>query len=265
MNKPLTLVVALVAPLTLLPAQGAGMTDPLLISFSANGSENLTEYLSKDYKNANSTWNVLKTKNDNTRFEFGNLQYGNGQSATGVSVTLTTPTTAGPGCVGSFTGDTSILDNYLDTSAVSGSVNASGGVSITFSGLKAGTYTLQVLGARGNAAYTGEVTYGISGEGASVSSASVLASSNTEGVSAPVLHDDMTVSATTHRTGNTDNQADNWALMEYTFTVGDNGTFTVNAAGGGGNIAAMMLVPEPATASLGMLGAFGLLLRRRRR
>ena len=98
-----------------------------------------------------------------------------------------------------------------------------------------------------------------------VSSASVLASANTEGTVAPVLNDDKTISATTERTGTTDNQADNWALMEYTFTVGENGSFTVNATGGGGNIAAMMLIPEPATASLGLLGAFGLLLRRRRK
>lgn len=97
-----------------------------------------------------------------------------------------------------------------------------------------------------------------------VSSASVLASANTSGIAAPVVNDSKTIIATTHRTGTTGNQADNWALMQYTFTVSDNGSFTVDATGGGGNIAALMLIPEPATASLGLLGAGGLLLRRRR-
>lgn len=264
MKKTWTLAMVLGALLTSIPAQ-ASLTEPVLIAFGQNGAKQ-TAYNTKAYRGVESTWNVLRTTTSDTQqAEFAELKYANGQAAEGVSVTLSTPTTGAGGCISSFAGDTGTLNNVLDTSAVYGSVNGQGGTSITFSGLKAGTYTLQVLGARGNAVYTGTVTYGITGDGVTVTSASVLASAHTASIAAPVLNDDHTVSATTHRTGSTANQADNWALMEYTFTVGDNGSFTVNATGGGGNIAAMMLIPEPATASLGLLGAFGLLLRRRRK
>lgn len=67
--------------------------------------------------------------------------------------------------------------------------------------------------------------------------------------------------ATTHRRGQKSNQADNWALMKFSAAVGDCGLLTLEAMGGGGNIAAIMLVPELDEAPLGLLSAFGLLRR----
>ena len=96
-------------------------------------------------------------------------------------------------------------------------------------------------------------------------SSSVLTSANAEGISSPTANADGSITATTYSSNGQNQSADNWALMEFTFTITEGSSFTINATGGSGNIAALMLVPEPATASLGLLGAFGLLLRRRRK
>lgn len=66
-------------------------------------------------------------------------------------------------------------------------------------------------------------------------------------------------------TGNT--HTGDWMLITYTFDVAADGTrLDIQSQGGTGNINALALtsVPEPATASLGLLGLGALLMRRRR-
>ena len=56
-------------------------------------------------------------------------------------------------------------------------------------------------------------------------------------------------------------------LITYTFDVAEDGTqLNIKSQGGTGNINTLALasVPEPATASLGLLGLGALLMRRRR-
>ncbi len=248
-------------------AQGAGLAEPILVVFGSNGGEK-TEYITGRYLTENKIWNKFSTTADNNATSFETVKYGDGHDATGIGISVAMPVSGAGGCVSSFGGDTSVLSQYVDPSLVSGVSNHNNGTSVTFTGLSAGTYTLRALGARGNNVFgSGATVYSISGEGVSCLNAHVLASANTEGVNAPVVDSgSYAITASTYRAGSTANMADNWALMEFTFTVGDEGSFTINASGGGGgNIAALMLVPEPATASLGLLGAFGLMLRRRRK
>lgn len=159
---------------------GASASGLLLFAFGRR-REKRTEYRTKYYDNTDSVWNILTTPVDNGRQTcFDRLRFGDNRAAKGISVILTQPTSGAGACVKTFAGHTAVLDSYLDTSVVYGSNCAEGGVSVTFSGLKAGKYMLLVLGARGNGDCAGEVSYGVAGEGVTVSRASVPASSQTE-------------------------------------------------------------------------------------
>lgn len=77
---------------------------------------------------------------------------------------------------------TGVLAQYVDTSLLGSPLNVNGSVSVTFSGLAAGTYTLQVLGARGNNFGTQEATtYSLGTTGVTDVSSRVLASNNAAG------------------------------------------------------------------------------------
>lgn len=246
-------------------AEALVMDEPILINFGDNVSER-HEYVTAGYKGADKTWNQL-SRPDSRTVSFQNFHDAAGHTIDSLRVTVNNPISGENGGIETFTGDTSVLSSYFSPSAIGRVVNYNGGSSLTFSGLKAGTYTLQVLGARGNNYGTAEATtYSITGNGVSNVTASVLTYSNTADIAAPVLSDDgSSVTATTYSTGGVNKTSNNWALMEFTFTVGDGGGFTLNATGNTGNIAAVALIPEPSAASLGILGMTALLARRRRR
>lgn len=139
--------------------------------------------------------------------------------------------------------------------SMGGVLNSSNDISMQMSGLSMGTYTLTILAGRGNSFNGGISTYSIGGDGIGNISASL---------------DDYSVDSGASRNGtsisaNTDNGK--WVLMTYTFEVtADNTTLNINSSGAQGNINCLALasVPEPATASLGLLGLGALLMRRRR-
>lgn len=249
-------------------AQAGTLAEPVLLVFGVNSGVN-TEYVTGKYLDETKTWNKLSTSKTDG-YSYTDIQGGNGQVVSGLSVQLNDPNCGDGGRIDTITGN-EILGQYIDYAGenkiVDACANKIGGTQITFSGLKAGTYTLQILAGRGNQyGGTDVTTYGITGGGVGNVSASVLTSSNTSSIAAPSVSADGTeISASTYSSTANDKTADNWALMQFTFTVGDEGTFTINSSGSGGNIAAVMLVPEPATVSLGFLGVLPLLMRRRRK
>lgn len=248
---------ALVSPFS----ASASESGPLLIAFGQSGAKK-NEYRSKYYDNRDAVWNILSTPADSEREVcFDKLRFGDNRAAKGVSAALSQPTSGTGACIRTFAGDTAMLDSYLDTSVVYGCNCADGGVEINLAGLSVGTYTLLVLAARGNgnANCADEVSYGISGDNVAVAAASVLTSAQTEGVNVPFVQTDNTILATTHRKGRKNNQADNWVLMKFCVVVGDTGALMIKAAGGSGNIAALMLIPDPGEAWLGLLSAFSML------
>ena len=141
-----------------------------------------------------------------------------------------------------------------------GVVNTSGSANANFTmslnNLSAGTYTLTMLVGRGNNYGTGNTSsFSIDGSGISNISASLDDYSTGSGATL----NGVTVTGNTH-TGN-------WMLITYTFDVAADGTqLNIQSQGGSGSINALALasVPEPATASLGLLGLSVLLMRRRR-
>lgn len=211
-------------------AQGACLTEPVLISFGTANASNITnEKADATYKGEQKTWNKVSS-NGNNGGDVTDLVDGGG-NACGASIHMSAPVCGNGGLINSFAGDESTLaalGTYMPADFIQGCC-AHSGVQITFSGLAAGTYTLQVLAARGNS-YSGiqqRSTYSITGDVLDVH-ASVLASSNTGTGNGPVLlENDTKVDALTYNTGGAANTADNWALIDFTFTVGDSGTFSL--------------------------------------
>ncbi|WP_418167923.1 PEP-CTERM sorting domain-containing protein, partial [Akkermansia sp.] len=129
----------------------------------------------------------------------------------------------------------------------------SGSYTMQMRGLSAGIYTLTMLVGRGNSFGTASSTYDLTG--------------NIEGLSATLL--DYSASSNASLSGTTlfsESGAGEWALVEYTFTVTKDNTTLSLTSNGTGNINALALssIPEPATASLGLLGLAVLAMRRRR-
>lgn len=145
-------------------------------------------------------------------------------------------------------------------SPMGGAVNtigsANGNFTMSLNNLSAGTYTLTILVGRGNNYGTGNTSsFSIGGAGISNISASLGDYSTGSGATL----NGSTVTGNTH-TGN-------WMLVTYTFNVAEGGTqLNIQSQGGTGNINALALtsVPEPASASLGLLGLGALLMRRKR-
>lgn len=140
-----------------------------------------------------------------------------------------------------------------------GVINAkseNGNFTMSLNNLSAGTYTLTMLVGRGNNYGTGNTSsFSIDGSGISNISASLDDYSTGSGATL----NDGTVTGNTH-TGD-------WMVMTYTFDVAADGTqLNIQSQGGSGSINALALtsVPEPTTASLGLLGLGALLMRRRR-
>lgn len=134
--------------------------------------------------------------------------------------------------------------------------SANGNFTMSLNNLSAGTYTLTMLVGRGNNYGTGNTSsFSIDGSGISNISASLDNYSTGSGA---------TLNGAT-ATGNT--HTGDWMVVTYTFDVAADGTqLNIQSQGGSGSINSLALtsVPEPATASLGLLGLGALLMRRKR-
>lgn len=128
----------------------------------------------------------------------------------------------------------------------------------TLNHLSIGSYELTVLIGRGNA------------YGGATSSTYTIAGTNIANISASL--DNYSIGSNASLSGNsiTANTYNNdWILVTYSFDVtADDSNIEIKSQGGGGNFNALALtsesIPEPAVASLSLLGLGALMMRRRR-
>lgn len=228
-----------------------------------SGSGSLGE-MTGTYRGESGTVNYIKCSDNGGSYTTGVLKDFAGQ---GTDITLVTgggtcgrygvfpdagfEEAQGDGFSGIFGMDMVSGSNY------GGVVNSKSNYTLQLQHLAAGAYTLTMLVGRGNTAngFGATATYNLDGTGISDVSANLLDCSTTANASL----DGATLTATTNDK--------RWALVEYSFTVTENNsTLNLAVTGGSGDINALALssVPEPATASLSLLGLAVLVMRRRR-
>lgn len=239
------------------PAANASV---LLVTFGTNSGFNQTTTLA-DYMSVSSTWNVLST-DVNTGKTYTGLKDSDGADSS-ITVTTTVPVCGAGGMVNTIAGDTSGLFSTFGASAITGSAtggcaNVAGDTRVTLNNLVVDqVYSLTMFIGRGNQYAAGSTTYDFfSGAGdVTLNILDGTASYNTSGSS-------FTANTNSPSAGNT---AANWLLVNYTFTATAT-SVAFQTTGGSGNIGAFALtpIPEPATASLGLLGLTALMARRRK-
>ena len=254
---------------TMVAAAVAAEASTVLISFGIN-SGNGTAVVDGTYLGESGQKVNKISTGQSSSYTSGTLVT-TGGSGTGITLTTGGLCCGGPGAMTDATAKGSALgqDNkFYDVfgqdmtigNPLGGAVNpigsANGNFTMSLNNLSAGTYTLTMLVGRGNNYGTGNTSsFSIDGSGISNISASLDDYSTGSGATL----NGVTVTGNTH-TGN-------WMLITYTFDVAADGTqLNIQSQGGTGNINALALasVPEPATASLGLLGLAVLLVRRRR-
>ncbi len=244
-----------------------GYASTVVVTFGVNTLDRGMSTFTGTYLGESGSVNLIMTGNNGQSYTSSGLTAFDGDS-TGITITTGAGACGGPGCL--TTGN--VKDSYdstqnpnkffdifganMATGDNGGCINVgSGGYTMQLGGLSSGVYTLTMLVGRGNTSYgTASSTYTLDGTGITGLSANIL--DHSAGMSASLDGTDLTLGR-----GEGD-----WALVEYTFTVtADNTTLNLKSEGSG-NIGALALasVPEPATASLGLLGLGVLLIRRRR-
>lgn len=235
----------------------------MAVTFGTNGGKNITTSQGSLLGVADQTYNIISTAASGSS-NFTQLSYADGTEATGMKITVGKPVSGEGGRVTTIL-DSDAITSTFDLSKLSGTVNDQGGCSITVDGLVAGRqYTVYVFGGRGNT-YGGSdyTTYSIS-SGGEYQTGSILGYRVENGLTAPVVNPNGSITAMTQSTNSTAQSCNNWALMEFTF-MATGTSATLNADGACGNIAALAItVPEPATATLSLLALAGLAARRRR-
>ena len=253
---------------TMMAAAVAAEASTVLISFGIN-SGNGTAIVDGTYLGESGQKVNKISTGSNSSYTSGTLVTSGGD-ATGITLT-----TGGVCCGnGGVLTDASAKDSALGTgnkfydifgqdmsigNPMGGVVNgnsANGNFTMSLNNLSAGTYTLTMLVGRGNNYGTGNTSsFSIDGTGISNISAN--------------LDDYSTGSGATLNgaavTGNT--HTGDWMVVTVTFDVAADGTqLNIQSQGGSGSINSLALtsVPEPAAASLGLLGVGALLMRRRR-
>lgn len=253
---------------TMMAAAVAAEASTVLISFGIN-SGNGTAIVDGTYLGESGQKVNKISTGSNSSYTSGTLVTSGGD-ATGITLT-----TGGVCCGnGGVLTDASAKDSALGTgnkfydifgqdmsigNPMGGVINgnsANGNFTMSLNNLSAGTYTLTMLVGRGNNYGTGNTSsFSIDGTGISNISAN--------------LDDYSTGSGATLNgaavTGNT--HTGDWMVVTYTFDVAADGTqLNIQSQGGSGSINSLALtsVPEPAAASLGLLGVGALLMRRRR-
>lgn len=253
---------------TVIAATVAAEASTVLISFGVNSGNGTATvegtYLGESGQNVNKI-----STTGGVSYTSGTLVT-TGGDATGITLTTGGSCCGGPGVMTDAVAKESALGQNNKFYGVFGqdmaTGNPMGGVingssananfTMSMNNLSAGTYTLTMLVGRGNSYGTGNTSsFSIAGSGIS----NISASLDDYSVGSGATLNGATV------TGNT--YSGDWMLVTYTFDVDADGSrLNIQSRGGSGNINALALtsVPEPATASLGLLGLGALLMRRRR-
>lgn len=256
-----TLFLAALITLSSIAVQAA----TVVITFGVNSLTQGTSSMDGTYLGEQGKVNQIKTGSSGNSYTSGALKNFDG-SSTGITL-VTGASACGSG--GILTADniqnSHNLENsnkFFDTFGSDMTTGNNGGGCINknpgpytmqMRGLSAGSYTLTMLVGRGNPFGTTSSTYDLTG--------------NIEGLSATLL--DYSAGSNASISGTTLSSefgAGEWALVKYTFTVTEDNTTLNLTSNGTGNINALALssIPEPATASLGLLGLAVLAMRRRR-
>ncbi len=259
MKKTLTILLLT----TSIAAANAAMT---LVTFGNNGGKGDASF-DASYLGQTASWNRCNTPNAGAS-TWNSLVDSEGNVST-IGIQVNGPVCGDGGMTNTIAGDTTSLSSIfgLDalTNANGGTANDGNSTSLTFSGLEIGKeYTFIVFTGRGNAyGNTYNCSYSFT-SGADVISADIVSYYSYNSATPSETNNVITASTGSSGTANTNN---NWMLAEFTF-VATNTSAVFSTTGQTGNIAAFAIgesvVPEPASASLGLLGLSALLLRRRK-
>lgn len=234
----------------------------ILITFERNS----TTKHSKE-KSGNVHYNKLYIPDKTSGYYKTELSYTDGSDSTvSISVKQSGPSDSD---ITDFKGDYSAIYTIFPENSIHGILSYDSKELLYLWNLPAGSYTLYILGARGNHGLNKAMTttYGLSVSGENLNvSASVVAYCTAEGKTPPEV-DDGKIKAYTINTDSTKNLASNWVLMKFDFILETElEKLAICASGNNGNIAAVALttIPEPTTPILSIL-ALALLTGRRRR
>lgn len=236
----------------------------VVITFGVNSLTQGTSSMDGTYLGEQGKVNQIKTGSSGSSYTSGALKNFDGSSTgitlvTGAGACGTQGVLTADNIQSSYNPDNSnkFFDTFgsdITTGNNGGCINKNNGsYTMQMRGLSAGSYMLTMLVGRGNAFGTTSSSYDLTG--------------NIEGLSATLLDysagSNASVSGTTF---SSEFGAGDWALVKYTFTVTEDNTTLSLVSNGSGNINALALdsIPEPATASLGLLGLAALAMRRRR-
>lgn len=255
---------------TLMAMLGIASADtvPFVVTFGTNSGQSVTTP-SVTLNSWSGVYNKISTKSDGgCTVDKNSLKMTDG-STSSYGVSVATAVSGGNGMINSMSnGENGVVSDYFTVDILGAVVNgANGSTSVTLSNLSTGTYSLFVLGGRGNLYGNKETTvYSVTGANVNVTGVDILDYAvSAQTIDAPTITANNTVTATTYNPNGTKN-ATNWVLMRYDLLVSaDNSSLTVTGNGSAGNIAGLILAPEPATATLSLLALAGMALRRRRR
>ncbi len=233
---------------------------------------------SSDNTRTGDSYNVISRKNANNFLEFDNLKCSDGSTA---PITLSVGDLYnGTSLIQSFSGTNesiALINETFNSADIRGFTN-SGPISIqnvilTLNNLKAGSYTLSVLVARGTppSAPISANTYSLLTESPSLQNvtASIIASNVSPSIANDTsLHPAVKNNgAVTAYAAGSNKTATDWALIEYSFELTNElNTIKLRSSSTYGNVAAIKLtaIPEPSTTVIVILAlASAASLRRR--
>lgn len=218
-------------------------------------------YNSGDYSNPNPGTLTNLTGSYSVEFTFGNIN----------NVTSRLSPTAleseESGWKNAFNGELPFdLGSTFSDSLTMQDAGGTAGVTLSFTGLQAGTYSLSVFGGFFGKDTMSNVSVTLS----TVADLTVQSTNTTDGA----WSEKTEIQANTYQFNNSGNASINhgYALTADNIVVGDDGTLTLIVKGTSGNFGrtplnyvSLAMIPEPTTASLSLLSLGALALRRRRK
>lgn len=270
MKKTLFIAVILCAALS------SAQASLILLNFSKTGATaaNTLTTISSKYGDIDvATWNSYCAGSKTNEFTGAELN-----NSAGISSGITFSHNSS---IFESTGAGGVINNITESSPVYGLVDAAiygelaavgkGSTTLSFTGLGANTaYEMSFFAGRGNNLGANSNGIWTLGGGITIDSAEVTTNTERSTSSPSFSEDNTTLTANWNGAGNA---TTNDFLVTYRFTTDESGTLSLTMANdatdnsqynAGINFLTLKTIPEPSTASLGLLSLAGLMLRRRR-